>query len=125
DSVFVDEVSHDALANGSVRIQQGGQIWLGEHIRYNFETRQMISEEFRSGNAPVFMEGEGLHGNISSNHVQKNVYNATNATITTDDVSDPAFKIRATRIRIVSGEKLQAWNAVLYAEGIPVFYFPY
>ena len=64
DSVTVNETTKDAFADGNVRIQQGDQIWIGEHIRYNLDTHQMVSEQFRTGHAPVYMEGQGLHGSI-------------------------------------------------------------
>src|SRR3979411_2231655 len=38
DSVFLDNNSGLAIADGKVRIQQGDQLWVGEHIRYNFNT---------------------------------------------------------------------------------------
>jgi LPS-assembly protein len=125
DSVFVDQNSHEALADGKVRIQQGDQLWAGEHIRYNFITHQMISEEFRSGKSPVFMAGKGLHADVISNRVETSIYTATNALITADDVAEPAIKVRASRMRITPGKRLQAWNAVLYLDGVPAFYFPY
>jgi len=125
DSVFVDENTGEAIADGKVHIQQGDQLWVGEHIRYNFKTHQMIAEQFRSGKSPVFMEGRGLHGDIVSNRLEQSTYNATNALITADDVEKPAIQIRASRIKIIPNRKVQAWNAVLYAEGVPVFYFPY
>jgi LPS-assembly protein len=125
DSVFVDENSGQAIADGKVRIQQGDQLWTGEHIRYNFKTHQMISDQFRSGKPPVFMEGEGLHGNIVSNKMELGTYDSTNAIITTDDIAKPLFKIHASRMRIIPNQHLEAWNAVLYAGDVPVFYFPY
>src|SRR5436190_3633088 len=36
----------EVVADGKVRIQQGAQIWVSEHIRYNFVTRQMEAEQF-------------------------------------------------------------------------------
>src|SRR5262245_36701868 len=30
----------EVVADGRVRIQQGDQLWVGEHIRYNFKTQQ-------------------------------------------------------------------------------------
>ena len=73
------------MADGHVRIERGGQIWLGEHIDYNFKTRQMRSEQFRTGKPPVFAAGKNLQGNTSNQ-----VYTAQHACVTTDDVSDPA-----------------------------------
>jgi LPS-assembly protein len=110
----------DAVADGHVRIEMGGQVWLGEHINYNFKTRQMRSEQFRTGKPPVFAAGEHLQGDISNK-----VYTARHAYVTPDDVSDPAVRIRASRIRMVPGQYIEAWNAVVFMDGVPAFYFPY
>jgi len=53
-------------ADGDVRIQQGDQVWVGEHIRYNFATHQMQAEQFRTGETPVFAAGRGLHGDVTN-----------------------------------------------------------
>ena len=99
---------------------QGDQIWLGEHMRYNFKTHQMQSEQFRTGKPPVFAAGRELEGNTTNR-----TYNARHLFITTDDVSDPATRVRASRVKIVPGKYVEMWNAVLYVDGVPVFYFPY
>jgi LPS-assembly protein len=125
DAVSLDQKTGETIANGKVHIQQGDQIWVGEHVQYNFNTHQMISEQFRSGKSPVFMGGKGLHGDIVSNRMELSTYVATNAVITTDDVEKPAIEIHASRMRIIPNEKLQAWDAVLYFDGVPVFYLPY
>ena len=125
DSVTVNRTSEEAIADGKVHIQQGGQLYVGEHVLYNFKTHDMVSEQFRSGKSPVFIEGKGLHGNIISNRMETGTYNATNAMITTDDVEKPAIKIRASRIKITPDDKVQAWNAWINVGDVPVFYFPY
>jgi LPS-assembly protein len=125
DSVSWNQASGEATADGHVHIQQGAQLFVGDHVQYNLNTHDMVAEQFRSGRAPVYMEGRGLHGNIVSNKMEQGTYTATNAIITTDDVQKPAIKIRASRIEITPNEKIQAWNAVLYAGDVPVFYFPY
>ncbi len=125
DSVSLNKDSHEATADGHVHIQQGDQVWVGEHVQYNLDTHDMVAEQFRSGKAPVFMEGRGLHGNIVSNKMELGTYTATNGIITTDDVQKPAFRLRASRMKIIPNDKLEAWNAVLYAGDVPVFYFPY
>lgn len=53
------------------------------------------------------------------------VYTATNAIITADDIAEPLLKIRARKIKIQPGQRIQATDAVLYAGDVPVFYFPY
>ena len=120
DSATLNEQTGDVEADGQVRIESGDQLWVGEHIRYNFKTHQMRSEEFRTGKPPVFAAGQALEGNIT-NHT----YGAHHIFLTTDDVSNPATLVRASRVRIVPGKYIELWNAVLYAEGVPLFYFPY
>ena len=120
DSGTLNESAHEVVADGHVRIEEDGQIWLGEHIRYNFKTHQMQSSEFRMGKPPVFTAGRDLSGNTSNR-----TYTARHALVTTDDVSDPDVVVRASRILIVPGKYVEMWNAVLYVEGVPTFYFPY
>ena len=120
DQVGVNQQSGDVTADGNVRIQSEEQIWVGEHVRYNFKTRQMEAEQFRTGRAPVFAGGEGLHGEWTNQ-----AYFATNGIITTDDVSQPAFKVRAKYLKIIPGKRFEARHATLYVGGVPVFYFPY
>jgi LPS-assembly protein len=128
DQVAVDRGKQEALAEGKVRIQHGDQIWAGEYIRYNFKTRQMEAAQFRTGRPPVYAAGYGLHGEETAQtrtHLTNHLYAATNAIVTTDDVSEPGVKLRARYIKIIPGDKVVAHSAVLYVEGVPVFYFPY
>jgi LPS-assembly protein len=120
DTASINTKTGEVQADGNVRIESGGQLWVGDHIHYNFKTKQMRSEQFRTGKTPVFAGGEGLAGDGSNR-----VYTATNSFITTDDAADPAYKVHASKIKIIPGKSLQMWNAVLYVEGVPVFYFPY
>ena len=108
------------VADGRVRIEEAGQIWAGEHIRYNFRTHVMQSSQFRTGKPPVFAAGQNLSGNTTNS-----TYTAEHIYVTTDDVSNPAFRVRARRVIIVPGKYIEMWNAVLWAEGVPVFYFPF
>lgn len=117
---MVNQETGEALAEGRVRVQQGEQIWAGEHIRYNFHTRQMEAEHFRTGRSPVFAAGEALTGDLTNE-----VYTASNAYITTDDVAEPATKVRAKSIKIIPGKSFEARNAVLYVGNLPVFWLPY
>jgi len=120
DSLKVDYQSGEVVADGHVRIEEGDQIWTGEHIRYNFKTHQMQSEQFRTGKPPVFAQGEQLQGDITND-----TYHARHAYVTTDDVSDPSAYVRSSHIKIVPGKYIEMWNAVLYLDGVPAFYFPY
>jgi len=120
DSASFNQPTGEVTADGNVRIESGDQLWVGEHIKYNFITQQMRTEQFRTGRSPVFAGGTGLSGDNSNR-----VYTAHNGFVTTDDSADPAYQVRASRIKIIPGKSVEMWNAVMYAEGMPVFYFPY
>jgi LPS-assembly protein len=120
DKVRVDTQNGETIADGNVRIQQLGQLWVGEHMDYNFKTQQMEAKQFRTGKAPIFVEGEGLHGDITNK-----VYITTNAFFTTDDVAKPLIRIRAKYLKIIPNQRLEAQHGVLYIGSLPIFYFPY
>ena len=120
DSGTVNWATGEVVADGHVRIEMGDQIWVGDHIRYNFKTHQMQSEQFRSGKPPVFAQGEDLKGDTSNK-----VYTAENVFTTSDDFSNPAYHVRASRVRILPGKYVEMWNAVLFVGKVPLFYFPY
>ena len=120
DAASVNSKSGDIEADGHVRIESGEQVWVGDHVTYNFKTRLMRTESFRTGKSPLFAGGDGLAGDASNR-----VYSAQGAYVTTDDFSDPATSIRASHIKLVPGEYVEMWNAVAWVEGVPVFYFPY
>jgi LPS-assembly protein len=125
DSASVNTKTGDVDADGNVRIESGKQIWVGEHIHYNFLNHQMRSEQFRTGRAPVFVAGTRLTGFIDHKKNATNEVTAAQAFVTTDDYADPAYQVRASSIKVIPGKSVQMWNAVMYVEGVPVFYFPY
>jgi lipopolysaccharide assembly outer membrane protein LptD (OstA) len=120
DSATLNQRTGEIEADGHVRIEQGGLLWVGEHIHYNFKTHQMQSEEFRTGKPPVFAQGGQLQGDITNK-----TYHARHALVTTDDVSEPAIYVRSSHIKIVPEKYVEMWNAVLFMDGVPTFYFPY
>jgi len=120
DTAVLNRKTGDVVADGQVRIQTGAQVWVGEHITYNMNTHLMQSEQFRAGMPPIFAEGKTLTGDTTNK-----TYNVRHGYITTDDIFDPEFRIQASRMKIVPGKYVELWNAVVYAEDVPVFYFPY
>ena len=120
DSVTVNKTTGEVTADGGVRIQRDEQIWVSEHVRYNFVTREINAQQFRTGKPPFFAAGEGL-----SADTRNQVFTATNAILTTDDVAQPGVRVRAKYIQIIPGKKIVARHATLYVANVPVFYFPY
>jgi lipopolysaccharide assembly outer membrane protein LptD (OstA) len=107
-------------AQGQVLLESQGQLWRGEHLQYNFLTRQIEAENFRTGKAPVFAAGVGLHADVTNR-----VLRAAQSFLTTDDYAEPAYRIRARELTIVPGEYIEARGATLLLGSTPVFYYPY
>ena len=110
----------EMTAEGAVNLHYENQVWRGDRLHYNFFTRQINAEQFRTGRAPFYATGGGLTANPTNN-----THTATNAFVTTDDVEKPGFRVRARRLTIVPGKYFVARDAVLYFGKVPVFYFPY
>ena len=125
DSAMIDPKSGLIRADGNVRIESGNQLWVGDHIDYNLFAHQMTSEQFRTGDAPVYAGGDRLNGTFSTQKGATNVLTATNALVTTDDISNPLYRVKARRIVVIPGQSVRMWDAVFYLGNVPVFYFPY
>jgi len=107
-------------ATGNVVLRREGNIWKAERMEYNFNTHQIKSAQFRTGNLELFIHGENLTGNSTNK-----VYTAQNATFTTDDVAKPSMVIKAKEVEIVPGEHIIFRNASLHFGKLPVMYLPY
>ncbi|HEY4414224.1 MAG TPA: hypothetical protein VGO57_00920 [Verrucomicrobiae bacterium] len=129
DSARINAKTGDVQADGNVHLQSGDLMWVGEHIDYNFYTHRMTSEQFRAGKAPFFIGGSHLEGMAQMKTGTTNNLTATNVFFTTDDISNPAYRVHASSVSIVvSSNKIQTVkmrNAVMSVGGVPIFYFPY
>lgn len=111
-------------AEGDVQIEtgQGGRsgAWRGSRVTYDFDRQEMVTENFKLGMRPFFASGTQVSGSRS-----KNLYSADETFFTTDDFSDPSYRIRAKHVEIKPGEYIDARDAVLYLHDVPVFYWPH
>lgn len=119
----LDSYTGDALAEGAVILERGAQIWTGERLRYNLRTGDLQGENFRVGAPPLFVGGETAM-TLEVPGTNRAVV-LTNAFITTDDLANPGFRIRAPSLRIHENRHVIARGATLYAGNVPVFWFPY
>ncbi len=117
---MVNLASGEAQAQGEVVLQRGNEIWRGERLLYNFRTRELAAEDFRTGKAPFFAQGGRVTANLTNG-----TYVINRALVTTDDVDDPAYEVRARSIKITEGKSIEAVNATLFIGNVPVMFFPY
>lgn len=122
DSIIFTNKTQVAVADGHVRIEQAGEVWIGDHVVYNFPTRQLSAGPFRTGKAPEYAQGDGIDVSTSKTNEMGTAHYVR---VTSDNISRPAYYVRASRMTMVPGKYFEAWNAVVYVEGVPVFYYPY
>jgi len=121
--IRLDQELGEAIAEGNVSLQRGGQTWTGARLFYNFRTGAMQAEEFKLGNPPVFLSGQRA---LTLEPVGTNrVYSLTNAFVTTDDLAQPGYRIRARTVTVREDRRIVARDATLYLGDTPVFYYPY
>ncbi len=122
--VQIDQATHTVLAEGDVIIRHAtatgrAEVWRGDKARYDYVTKSLVAEEFRVGQPPYFASARHLTSG-QTNTVQI----ATDAVLTTDDLADPGYKIKARSLTFVPGKSFTAKEATLYLGDVPVMYFP-
>jgi LPS-assembly protein len=122
-TVRVDQKSGQAQAQGHVTIQRDTYLWKGEQVSYNLKTREMSASDFKAGFPPFFSGSETVTSQPGEG--TNRVYTAEKAYVTTDDIQNPGYRIRAQRLKIIPGKSITAHNATLYLGHVPMMYFPY
>ncbi len=122
ETVHLDQGLGEAIAEGAVSLERGAQTWTGHRMYYNFRTGAVRAEEFKFGSAPVFITGEQA---LTLEPIGTNrVYGLTNAFVTTDDLAQPGYRIRARSITVSEDRRVTARDATLYVGDTPVFWYP-
>jgi len=119
DRVTLNQQTGEIEAAGSVFLRAEGQSWVGDRLQYNFKTKDIKTGSFRTGYAPIFAGGLQLQASISNN-----VYTATNAMVTIDDLAKPYYRVEAKELILVPGEYVKAKKATVYIGKTPIFYLP-
>jgi lipopolysaccharide assembly outer membrane protein LptD (OstA) len=115
----LNQETGECVAEGDVQVDDGGRVWKGERLRYNFKTRQVAGEEFKLGQPPYFAAGPVFAGEQGAG-----VYVLLDGLLTTDDNADPNYRIRAKTITIAPGDYIECTDAVVYLGDVPVFWLP-
>ncbi len=117
--VSMNRATGEIHAEGNVRVEREGQVWMGEALDYNYKSRALSGKSFRTGQSPLFARGESLASDLNAK-----TYSATNSIVTMDDYATPGYHIRARKIIIVPGEYVRAEGATIKVGNLPVFYLP-
>lgn len=107
---------------GDVAIYQAGLVYRGESAIYYYEEGRLDTSGLRAGVDPILMEA-GQFQNITRDG--KEMLVGENAGITTHDVENPDFWLRAGRTTIIPGEKVIFNDFRLQAGDRNLLWLPY
>ena len=117
-TLFTD--THDAYAQGHVRLEQEGQIVRADMAHVNLETQK---GRFLEGT--LSMEPWHEHGR-SMEHLAQGVYRVTPGYVTSCDQEPPHFKFYGREATVVSEERVvRARNTTLFVGEVPLIYLPW
>jgi LPS-assembly protein len=122
DRAVVDTKAETAVLEGNVSVYQGNVLQRGERVVYDAKTKHLDASGLRASLDPILLEAGKFH---VENRGGKNVYIGENAGVTTHDVEDPNYWLRAKKTTIYPGEKVVFNDLRVYAGDTPVFWLPY
>ncbi|MSR76857.1 MAG: LPS-assembly protein LptD [Candidatus Omnitrophica bacterium] len=119
DYAEVETATKKSFARGHVTIFRNGKaVAHGEEIHYNFANQSGSFPDGRTYNAPWFSSGEDIQ------QIREGVKIVRKAHVTTCDLKNPHYEIRARKVTVYDGDKMVAWNVTFYALGKPIFWVP-
>lgn len=117
-TLFTD--TKDAYAEGNVRIEEGKQVFRGEMVHYNFDTKK---GRFLQGT--VSMPPWHEHGR-SVEHIAEGVYEVSPGYLTSCELEPPHFKFYGQRAIFFADDRLaRIRNAVFMVDKAPFIYLPF
>lgn len=117
-TLFTD--TKDAYAEGHVRLEDGAQVFRGEMMHYNFETKKGRFLEGTVSSPPWHEHGRSIES------LAEGVYRVTPGYVTSCELEPPHFKFRGRKATVFAEDKLaRVRNATFMVDKVPFLYLPY
>jgi hypothetical protein len=117
-TLFTD--TKDIYAEGRVRLEEGTQVFRGEMVHYNLETKKGRFLQGTVSTPPWHQHGRTVE------HIAEGVYRVTPGYLTSCDHEPPHFKFAGRRVTVFAEDRLaRAQNVALFVERIPFLYLPW
>lgn len=123
DIIYADRVTYDtkareAMADGNVRIYSGDKIYRGQQLRFNFDTKHVVSSDFGIVDYPLMASGKSV-ATPEDNH-----YTIREGSFTTDNREKPSYRLKANTVEIYPDNEVVLKNVVVYIGDVPVMWVP-
>jgi LPS-assembly protein len=119
DSAEYNSRTREITVDGNARIYRDVNLYVGEHAVYNLDTKQIRTTNMRTEHSPYLVAGEDM---TTLSATQALVHDGT---FTTDDSSNPGYRLHARTVRIYEKDRVVFQNVTLYIGKVPVFWWPY
>lgn len=121
-TAVIDLKAKTVTLEGDVTVYQGNLMQRGARAVYHYETKFLDTSGLRASIDPILLEAGKF---TVDQQEEEQILVGYDAGITTHDVEDPNYWVRAKKTRIYPGEKIVFNDLRLYAGGTPVFWLPY
>lgn len=122
DHGVLDDVAKTVTLTGNVSIYQGQTLQRGERVVYLMKEGRIDASELRTGVDPILLEAGGF--TVEERNGEQ-VFVGRDAGITTHDVEDPGYWLRAAETTVYPEDRITFRNLKLYAGETPIFWLPY
>lgn len=122
DRATADLTKKTILLEGNVSLFQDGLAYRGQSSTFNLETKSFETRNLRLGFSPLLVEAERIR---KIEHEGRPAYVADRSGITTHDVENPDFWLRARRTTIFPDDKVIFQDFNLEVNSRNYFWLPY
>lgn len=119
DEADVDTTGQVVTARGNIELHYGTSVWRGSEVTYNFKTGEGDFGDFVLETPPFTITAK------DSRRVSESVTELEGVMLTTCEVDDPEYSIRASRASVESNRVVRARNVRFHLGPVPIFWMPY
>ena len=117
-TLFTD--TKDVYAEGRVRLEDGGQVYRGEMVHYNLETKKGRFLQGTVASPPWYEHGRSVE------HLAEGIFEVTPGYLTSCDHDPPHFKFYGNRAIVFAEDRLaRVRHATFTVEQLPLIYLPW
>lgn len=106
-------------AKGGITLQDKETTIHGSQIIYDLRTGRGIIDDASSFIDPWYCSGPKIERVSDKEIIMEDGY------ITSCELSPPHYRLKAKKIRVLLGERISAYNVLMYLGKIPIFYLPF
>lgn len=105
-------------AEGNVSITEDKNVVFGDKMTYDYKSGEGTVDKVAGYSDPWLFYARSAQRSGDQN------YNVDRVLLTTCDLPNPHYSVRAKRAKVVLGKRLTVYNPVFYLRNVPLFYSP-